>query len=896
MAENRIASSKIRVAAGASSVSKEASGSLIHLRVTAPSPIPPPLRIITAHTSNLIDNLGENPFFRLQLYHILLCIRHITYNLAETINTTDFEDMTCSDEQHKQIIKIRMTLSGIQSVMLDIKRAQSKTISFKQFQTTIYNLFDGLRSQELAGAEAVNQSAELFEALKVSDWIEIAALHERKYRLSDTSLGPGFPSITSTYTPRVEAEQQLNEAAFRNDRPTGKNVIVVSGSPGSGKTQLVLHFVQQNRKKFVAAYFIDSSSDKLVRDGFKKYIQPPGITDPQEGLRYLERSQAPGKGPCLIIFDNLASSVDINPYLSTSDHFLVLITTQAQLYLSPRATVYLGEMTPFTPASTDTLKRIGDALGNQPAAITCATAYMNASGTPPDTYLSRLQPELIAERTRSGDFHTPMYAALTVSYNTISEGAQQLLLLLSCFVPVRFPLLQLVNQAASTDFDYKMYPMVRRSEEKTRGTVSLLQQIFCAKGSFDEEGLRREYQGLKQYNFISDAKAGDLVLTSLHPEVKSWVRSWINKPTEEAYQAAATQLLGCSPKHKDPMDQYLNPQIMELESSFDTLRTNDKASFARVLYRTGDHGKSLQLFRQVIEDLQRDLGQNHEDTLEALVELANVEHANKNYADAKTHREAIRKWRRGRLGPDHPKTLEAEGLLAETCTSLGENAEAVNLYRRILEVRRGILGDDDTLTLMTRAKLADVYHASGNKHEALALRSDVYIRRENALGPNDADTILAASNLAVSCYSLATSKSRGNVAEESEIGELLSQAEKLQVQVLQYRKTALGVLDPETQLAMGNLMWTYYELDKRTEAEEVAQILYDATKSLYGSNHTSTRRAELALALFRRDLSSARAIRRGLNENHPDYEHAVNVVETIKANRSFFRRFLDFML
>ncbi|CCA76556.1 hypothetical protein PIIN_10550 [Serendipita indica DSM 11827] len=159
--------------------------------------------------------------------------------------------MTCSDEQHKQIIKIRMTLSGIQSVMLDIKRAQSKTISFKQFQTTIYNLFDGLRSQELAGAEAVNQSAELFEALKVSDWIEIAALHERKYRLSDTSLGPGFPSITSTYTPRVEAEQQLNEAAFRNDRPTGKNVIVVSGSPGSGKTQLVLHFVQQNRKKWV---------------------------------------------------------------------------------------------------------------------------------------------------------------------------------------------------------------------------------------------------------------------------------------------------------------------------------------------------------------------------------------------------------------------------------------------------------------------------------------------------------------------------------------------------------------------------------------------------------------------------------------------------------------------
>ncbi|CCA76762.1 hypothetical protein PIIN_11811 [Serendipita indica DSM 11827] len=343
------------------------------------------------------------------------------------------------------------------------------------------------------------------------------------------------------------------------------------------------------------------------------------------------------------------------------------------------------------------------------------------------------------------------------------------------------------------------------------------------------------------------------------------------------------------------MDQYLNPQIMELESSFDTLRTNDKASFARVLCRTGDHGKSLQLFRQVIEDLQRDLGQNHEDTLEALVELANVEQAYGNYADAKTHRETIKNWKLERRGSEHEETLAAKVMLAETCTSLRENAEAVELYEQVLKVRGGILGDGDTLTLVRRAKLADVYHASGNKDKALALRSDVYTRRKNALGPNDADTILAASNLAASCYSLAMFKRRKNVAEEREIGELLSQAEKLQVQVLQYRRKTLGDLDPETQLAMGNLMWTYYELEKTTEAKEVAQILYNATKSLYGSNHASTRRAGLALALFQEDLSSAEAIQQALNENDPDYEHATNIVETIKAKRSFFRQFLDFI-
>lgn len=718
-------------------------------------------------------------------------------------------------------------------------------------------------------------------------------------------LGPGFPLITPTYTPRVEAERLLEEYAFPNEasRSTGRNIIIITGPPGSGKTQLILYFVERNRQKFVDAYFIDSSSDELVAHGFKKYIQPSGIADPQEALRYLERSQAPEKGPCLIVFNNLVPSVDLTPYISTSDHFLVLITTQAQQYLAvtPHATVYLGEMTPSeaeellelqlasTSASKDTLKRIGEALGHHPAALTCATAYINASNTPPDAYLSHLQPELIAESARSGFYHAPTYAALSVSYRAISSRSQKLLLLLSSFFPGGFPFLQLVSHGARTGFDREMYQAIQRSEREIDDAVSLLKQIFYAGGRFDEGGILKDFETLKRFRFTSEVKSGGLVLVSMDEEVKSWAQNRMDESTAEVYRTAFIRLLGCSPWDEDPMDQYLALQILlEFESSFGEFHTNDKATFARVLYRTGDYERSLLLFEQVVNDLQQKCGPYHEDIPVALAWLATAEQANQNYADAKAHRETIRDMMRRYFGPLDPRTVEAEVSLAETCARLGENERARDLYQQALEVMRRSQSEDDPLAIGTSAKLANVYEALGQRDEAVALRRDVYIRRAKVLGKDHVETILAANNLGVAYYNLAMSRRSANRGQglangEREIQELLSHAAELQVQVLRYRTTMLGDLDPETHLATKNLMWTSYELGRLAEAEQAARALCNASERLYGPNNSYTWRARLALALFQIDLSSAEAIQQDLTEGDPDYAYATNIVRAIMA-------------
>lgn len=188
MAQISVASSKIPAAA---------------LWITNPPPIPPPLRVITARTDNLIDKLEECHFFKLQLYHILLCVRHVTYKLAATINTPDAADMICNDEQKKQIIEIRKTLNGIQRAMDNLKSLEPHVSILQQIQTTISNFFDSLQSQELAGVETAVQSGPLFKALKESDWIDVHYLiSESEHQASHTS------DTTQLSVPIAEGKEQ----------------------------------------------------------------------------------------------------------------------------------------------------------------------------------------------------------------------------------------------------------------------------------------------------------------------------------------------------------------------------------------------------------------------------------------------------------------------------------------------------------------------------------------------------------------------------------------------------------------------------------------------------------------------------------------------------------------
>ena len=67
-----------------------------------------------------------------------------------------------------------------------------------------------------------------------------------------------------------------------------------------------------------------------------------------------------------------------------------------------------------------------------------------------------------------------------------------------------------------------------------------------------------------------------------------------------------------------------------------------------------------------------------------------------------------------------------------------------------------------------------------------------------------------------------------------------TEAEELEMQVLQIRKRNLGEENPNTILAKANLASTYRNPGKHTEAEKLKIQLFHARKKILGEEHTDT--------------------------------------------------------
>jgi tetratricopeptide (TPR) repeat protein len=103
------------------------------------------------------------------------------------------------------------------------------------------------------------------------------------------------------------------------------------------------------------------------------------------------------------------------------------------------------------------------------------------------------------------------------------------------------------------------------------------------------------------------------------------------------------------------------------------------------------------------------------------------------------------------------------------------------------------------------ANLASTYQNLGKYTEAEKLEMQVLDARNRILGVEHPDTITAMANLA------STYRNLGKYTE----------AEKLEMQVLDARNRILGVEHPDTITAMANLAATYQNLGKYTEAEKL---------------------------------------------------------------------------
>ena len=146
-------------------------------------------------------------------------------------------------------------------------------------------------------------------------------------------------------------------------------------------------------------------------------------------------------------------------------------------------------------------------------------------------------------------------------------------------------------------------------------------------------------------------------------------------------------------------------------------------------------------------DLERLLGPDHPDTLNAQNSLAAVYQSAGKAAEAIPLLERTLVTRQRILGPDHPDTLTSQNNLATTYQDAGRVDEAILLLAQTLAVREGRLGQDHPSTLNSRSNLAAAYHAAGRTAEAVLLLEQTVTGREQVLGADHPDTLRSRNTL-----------------------------------------------------------------------------------------------------------------------------------------------------
>ncbi|KAJ7099133.1 hypothetical protein C8R44DRAFT_747819 [Mycena epipterygia] len=658
-------------------------------------------------------------------------------------------------------------------------------------------------------------------------------------------------------------------------------IFVLHGLGGAGKTQIALKFIKKSASNFTDIFFIDSSSVDTIDVGLKNIATTKSVGESaQDALQWLQSKQE----QWLLFFDNADDpTINLSKYVPQCDHGNILITSR-----NPELRVYAGShslvsdmeekdavdlllrsaVQETTEINRTTAGQIVKVLHYLPLAIIQAGAFI-AKSEDLDHYLAiyeQNRAQLLSQKpTQSHDNYAwTVYTTWQISFDRLSPPAATFLQLCSLLHHQRISE-QIFKNAAT----YKFGPS-SPSKEELQMPLEFLSQFLRPDGGWDSicfMDITKEVRAYSLLTFHPQQK-----MFSMHPLVHDWTRSTLSD--EESYHHCMVAIVGMSVgglvrKDVELASLWMLPHIDSLMRDNSNVIPDFRHEFGKI-YVWGeklDKGEELQV--AVFQKRRNVLGENHQDTLEAMFWLAWISRQLGKFKKAEKLEVVVLKQRMDILGDNHLDTLAVMGNLAATYHQLGKLKEAEELEVVVLAKRRQILGENHPDTLLTMANLAASYHMLGRLEKAMELGIIVLEKRRNVLGDNHPDTLNVMGNLSLTYKHLGRLKE----AEELEVAALekwrnilsdnhpdtwiimgnlagtyrklgkLKEAEGLEVMVLKKRRHILGENHPNTLTAMGNLACTYRVLGKFQEAEELEVVVLEKMKNVLGDNHQKTLRA-----------------------------------------------------
>ncbi|RDW68235.1 hypothetical protein BP5796_08892 [Coleophoma crateriformis] len=162
---------------------------------------------------------------------------------------------------------------------------------------------------------------------------------------------------------------------------------------------------------------------------------------------------------------------------------------------------------------------------------------------------------------------------------------------------------------------------------------------------------------------------------------------------------------------------------------------------------TGQWHDTVVIRQEVFKIRQRDLCEDHPDTISAMNNLAITLGDQGQYDEAAKMKKEVLEKRRQILGEDHPNTITAMNNLAITLRDQGQHDEAAKMFKEVLEKRRRILGEDHPDTITAMNNLATTLRDQGQLDEAISLIDIAVQKMKQIYGDEHPHTKVAIRNL-----------------------------------------------------------------------------------------------------------------------------------------------------
>ncbi|KAG8791723.1 hypothetical protein FRC17_008720, partial [Serendipita sp. 399] len=326
-------------------------------------------------------------------------------------------------------------------------------------------------------------------------------------------------------------------------------IMILSGGPGSGKSALASHFLQQHQGSFDFLARLDASSVTTLNADIVAAAR--SISDFSFIIsveRALELFRDTKKTWCLF-YDDANNITPVLPNLIPhSEKGFVLVTTQddtlKELASHQKFHIDVGLMTDYEGADLfhqlsksrpsedlwEQTPRFVSYLQPLPITLSLSAAFLSQTQCLSEEYIQR-HTEALSIIPKSSEHHDETTilaeAAFIVTFRQLPANVRNFLTLFSFVHWSNFPIAAILV-AAKSAFRREEAQLLELSGESDQA-IEMLQSIFCGQGNCSSHQILEMVEVLKNFSLLSVIGSTSTILISVNPLIQRWTQAVLDE-------------------------------------------------------------------------------------------------------------------------------------------------------------------------------------------------------------------------------------------------------------------------------------------------------------------------------------------------------------------------------